>query len=158
MRGITVVRMTAAAMMVIHGTFRATTGGVAGFGGFLESQHVPFGLGVAWLLTAVEILGGLLLISGRFVRPLCAWFAIELLCGIALVHFREGWFVVGGGRNGFEYSALLIVCFVAVAIDASSAAAEVSGPRLRRPDSAGRGRAKNRTRTTPAMKPPMCAP
>ncbi len=123
MRGITLVRIAAAAMMVIHGTFRATTGGVAGFGGFLDGNHIPFGLGVAWLLTIVEIVGGLLLISGRFVRPLCAWFAIQLLCGIALVHFREGWFVVGGGRNGFEYSALLIVCFAAVAIDASSAAA-----------------------------------
>ncbi len=129
MRGIVLVRIAAAAMMVVHGTFRAATGGVAGFGEFLSSQHVPFGHGVAGLLTAVEIAGGLLLVSGRFVRPLCAWFAIQLLFGIALVHFREGWFVVGGGRNGFEYSSLLIVCFVAVAIDASSAAAEAaSGP------------------------------
>lgn len=120
MPGIALVRMAAAAMMVIHGTFRASVGGVAGFGGFLEGRHVPFGLDVAWLLTAVEIVGGILLISGRFVRPLCAWFAVQLLCGIALVHFDEGWFVVGGGRNGYEYSALLIVCFTAVAIDASA--------------------------------------
>ncbi len=56
-------------------------------------------------------------------RPLCAWFAIQLLCGIVLVHFGEGWFVVGGGRNGYEYSVLLIACFVAVAIEASSSAA-----------------------------------
>ena len=127
MRGIVLVRMAAAAMMVIHGTTRAATGGVPGFGGFLEGNHVPFGTAVAWLLTAVEILGGLTLISGRLVRPLCAWFSLELASGIALVHFREGWFVVGGGRNGFEYSALLIVCFAAVAIDASAAAAGSAG-------------------------------
>ena len=129
MPGIALVRMAAAAMMVIHGTFRASVGGVAGFGGFLEGHHVPFGLGVAWLLTGVEIVGGILLISGRFVRPLCAWFAVQLLCGIALVHFDEGWFVVGGGRNGYEYSALLIACFVAVAIDASAAARGAARPR-----------------------------
>jgi putative oxidoreductase len=119
MRAITIVRVAAAAMMVIHGTFRILAGGVTPFGGFLGSQGLPAGVAVAWLLTLVEIAGGLLLIAGRFVRPLCAWFALELLVGIALVHFREGWFVVGGGRNGFEYSVLLIVCFAAVAADAS---------------------------------------
>jgi putative oxidoreductase len=28
--------------------------------------------------------------------------------GILLVHRHDGWFVVGGGRNGVEYSVLLI--------------------------------------------------
>jgi putative oxidoreductase len=118
MRGIHIVRVAAAAMMVIHGTFRIIAGGVAPFGEFLGSQGFPGGVGIAWLLTIVEIAGGALLMAGRFVRPLCAWFSLELLAGIALVHFREGWFVVGGGRNGFEYSVLLIVCFAAVAVDA----------------------------------------
>ena len=121
MRGITIVRLAAAGMMIIHGTFRLFAGGVAPFGEFLGSQGLPAGLAVAWLLTVVEIVGGALLASGRFVRPLCAWFSLELLAGIALVHFREGWFVVGGGRNGFEYSLLLIVCFAAVAVDAAPA-------------------------------------
>jgi putative oxidoreductase len=119
MRAIAIVRVAAASMMVIHGTFRILDGGVTGFGGFLAANHVPAGVAVAWLLTVVEIAGGLLLVAGRFVRPLCVWFALELLAGIALVHFREGWFVVGGGRNGFEYSVLLIVCMLAVAYDAS---------------------------------------
>jgi putative oxidoreductase len=117
--GIEIVRIAAAAMMIIHGTYRIFDGGVTGFGGFLASQGLPAGVAVAWLLTIVEIVGGILLASGRFVRPLCAWFSLELLAGIALVHFREGWFVVGGGRNGFEYSVLLIVSFVAVAVDAA---------------------------------------
>ena len=124
MSGITIVRIAATAMMIIHGTYRIFDGGVGGFGEFLGSQGLPAGVAVAWLLTLVEIAGGLLLIAGRFVRPLCAWFILELLAGIALVHFREGWFVVGGGRNGFEYSVLLIVCFVAVAVDAARARPE----------------------------------
>jgi putative oxidoreductase len=120
MRGITIVRVAAAVMMIIHGTYRVFDGGVAGFGGFLGSQGMPAGVAVAWLMTIVEIAGGLLLAAGRFVRPLCAWFILELLAGIALVHFKEGWFVVGGGRNGIEYSVLLIVCFIAVALDAAA--------------------------------------
>ena len=119
MRGIVIVRVAASAMILIHGVYRVFSGGVAPFGDFLGSQGLPAGTAVAWLLTAVEILGSPLLAAGRFVRPLCVWFSLELLAGIALVHFREGWFVVGGGRNGFEYSVLLIVCFAAVAFDAS---------------------------------------
>ena len=116
--GITIVRLAAAGMMIIHGVYRVLHGGVGPFGEFLASQGFPAGTAVAWLLTVAEIVGGPLLAAGRFVRPLCVWFSLELLAGIALVHFREGWFVVGGGRNGIEYSVLLIVCFVAVAVDA----------------------------------------
>ena len=123
MRGITIVRIAAGAMMIIHGTYRIFDRGVPGFGEYLGSQGLPAGTAVAWLLTIVEVAGGILLVSGRFVRPLCVWFILELLAGIAMVHFREGWFVVGGGRNGFEYSALLIVCFAAVAWEAWRGAA-----------------------------------
>jgi len=123
MRSMTLVRIAASSMMVIHGSYRLAVGGPPGFGEYLASQHVPFGAGVAWALTLAEIVGGLLLLSGRFVRPLCAWFILELLAGIALVHAREGWFVVGGGRNGVEYSVLLIACFAAVALDAPRASA-----------------------------------
>jgi putative oxidoreductase len=141
MRGITIVRVAAAAMMIIHGAYRAIEGGVAPFGEYLGSQGFPAGTALAWLLTVVEIIGGALLAAGRFVRPLCAWFSLELLAGIALVHFREGWFVVGGGRNGFEYSVLLIVCFVAVAVDAPPSP-------LPSPPGGGRGLGEGGTQTT----------
>lgn len=36
--------------------------------------------------------------------------------GILLVHAREGWFVVGGGRNGMEYSVLLISSLIALIV------------------------------------------
>lgn len=35
--------------------------------------------------------------------------------GIILVHRYDGWFVVGGGRNGMEYSVLLISSLFIVA-------------------------------------------
>jgi len=51
---------------------------------------------------------------GFFVRPLCAWYAAEILTGIALVHWSEGWFVVGAGRGGMEYSVLIVACLASV--------------------------------------------
>ncbi|MCE2994142.1 MAG: hypothetical protein LW863_01000 [Flammeovirgaceae bacterium] len=35
-----------------------------------------------------------------------------LVMGIALVHLKDGWFVVGGGRNGIEYNVVLISVLV----------------------------------------------
>ncbi len=106
------LRAIPALLIVVHGATRIASGGVHGFGTYLSSQHIPFGSAVAWTLSVAEVLGGLSLAAGILVIPLCVWFAVELLTGIILVHAPEGWFVVGGGRNGMEYSVLLVSCFV----------------------------------------------
>jgi len=115
-RASVVLRATLGLLLTIHGVFRILDGGVTGFGGFLGAEHVPFGVLVAWIVTLVEVIGGPTLALGRLVRPLCAWFSAELFAGILLVHAKDGWFVVGGGRNGMEYSVLLIVGMVVTAM------------------------------------------
>ena len=117
------LRVVVATLLLIHGAFRAATGGVAPFGEFLDGNHVPAGLAVAWGITAVEIVGGVALALGRWVRPLALWFAGQLVAGIVLVHGPEGWFVVGGGRNGMEYSVALIAMLLAQAWVAPGAGA-----------------------------------
>lgn len=106
--GLIALRVLLATQLVIHGTFRLVTGGTTPFGGFLGEAGLPFGVAIAWAITLTEIAGGLTLIAGKLVRPLVAWFVIQLVTGIAMVHAHEGWFVVGGGRNGMEYSVVLI--------------------------------------------------
>lgn len=114
-QAITGLRLTVATLLFIHGTFRLVTGGVAGFGEFLAANSIPAATAVAWMLTLLEIGGTVVLATGRWVRPLALYFAAELAVGIALVHAREGWFVVGGGRNGMEYSVVLIALLLAQA-------------------------------------------
>ena len=114
--GLIALRVLIASHLVIHGSYRLLTGGATPFGGRLGELGLPFGVMIAWAITLTEIAGGLTLIAGRLVRPLTAWFAIQLLTGIALVHGREGWFVVGGGRNGMEYSVVLIGGLVIVGL------------------------------------------
>jgi putative oxidoreductase len=70
---------------------------------------------MAWAVTIFEIAGGAALAAGFFVPVLAVVFAAELVAGIVLVHFREGWFTVGAGRNGMEFSVVLIAAFLAVA-------------------------------------------
>ena len=45
-------------------------------------------------------------------RADCAVFITIYACGIWLVHSAAGWFVVGAGRNGVEYSMLLLLCLI----------------------------------------------
>jgi putative oxidoreductase len=103
-----VLRVVVAILLFIHGSYRLVSGGVAGFGGFLAGVGLPLGPAIAWAITIGEIVGTVALAAGVFARPLALWFAAELTMGIVLVHAPEGWFVVGGGRNGVEYSVLLI--------------------------------------------------
>lgn len=118
MRPIVLLRVGVATLLFIHGAFRASTGGVAGFGEWLSGLGFPAGLAWAWTVTLIELLATPLLAAGRFVVPIAAYLAFQLVLGIALVHFPDGWFVVGGGRNGMEYSVLLVLCLVVIMLDA----------------------------------------
>lgn len=111
---IALIRIAVAALFVIHGVARVIADGVTPFGGFLNSRGFPAGLAWAWAVTIMEIGGGILLAIGRYSAPLAAYFIAQTALGIWLVHWSAGWFVVGLGRNGMEYSVLLIVCLAAV--------------------------------------------
>lgn len=112
------LRRVVACLVAAHGAYRAADPErIRGFGGWLTSLHLPAGNLLAAGITGGELAGALALFFGwrrRLVAPL---FVAELLLGIGLVHASEGWFVVGGGRNGMEYSVLLIAVLLAVAAE-----------------------------------------
>lgn len=109
-----VLRWTLAGLIAAHGWARLVAGGVEPFGQWLDSQGLPFGFAIAAAITAIEIIGTPLYATGRFVPALSALYSLIYAVGIAMVHAKAGWFVVGLGRNGAEYSVLLIVCLLCV--------------------------------------------
>lgn len=111
---LTLVRVAVAGNMLIHGISRVVTDGVVPFDGYLSSLGFP--PYTAWVVTTVELVSAILIIINRWTSILALIFCVELLVGIILVHGSEGWFVVGHGRNGSEYSVLLIICFIGVAL------------------------------------------
>jgi putative oxidoreductase len=110
-----IFRIAVSVFMLIHGITRITNGTVGGFGEFLTSFGFPFGFYVAWGITLFEIIGTALLMSGYFATIISLVFVVELTMGILMVHYASGWFVVGAGNGGMEYSVLLIVSFLLIA-------------------------------------------
>lgn len=113
--GLDVVRLMAALAMLLHGLMRIRLGAVTGFGEFFTGIGLPFGVVFAYAVTTFEVVGALALFARRAVVPVCAGFIVVLTAGVIFVHGPEGWWVVGAGRNGAEYSVLLIACFVGLA-------------------------------------------
>ena len=111
-----VLRLVLAGLIAAHGWARLLSGGVVPFGDWLAGQGLPLGFAIAAAVTAIEIVGTPLFAWGRFVAPLSLVYAAVYLVGIAMVHAKAGWFVVGLGRNGAEYSVLLIVCLLCVGL------------------------------------------
>jgi len=114
-QGLIFIRCVLAVLLFIHGVARWQAGGVAPFGEFLAAQGFPLGLVIAWAITLYEILATPLLAWGRWVTPIALLFCVIYACGIWLVHAQEGWFVVGLGRNGVEYSVLILACLLGLA-------------------------------------------
>lgn len=106
---IVLFRILVAALIGVHGWARMLADAVYPFGGFLDAQGFPFGTAIAWAITLLEIVGTILIMVGsRHTPVLCVLFSVIYAAGIVMVHAPEGWFVVGLGRNGMEYSVLLI--------------------------------------------------
>lgn len=113
-RSLDIVRIVVALLLSVHSIARIIGGDVAGFGGYLSSIGFPLGVALAWLITLSTLAASVALIIRRLIVPACICHMIVLFMGILLDHMHDGWFVVGGGRNGMEYSVLLIACLFAV--------------------------------------------
>jgi putative oxidoreductase len=113
---ITILRIVVALLPGIHGIYRGWTGGAKFFDEYLTESRLPLGTVIAWSITIFEILCMTALLSRRFIIPVALGFIFILLAGILMIHIKEGWFVVGGGRNGMEYSVLLISALIALIV------------------------------------------
>ena len=113
-RGLDIVRIIVALLLSVHSISRMIGGEVAGFGEYLGSIGFPLGVALAWFITLSTLASSVALVINRLVVPACICHIIVLVMGILLDHIHHGWFVVGGGTDGMEYSVLLIACLFGV--------------------------------------------
>ena len=113
-----VLRSTMALVFLSHTLTRMATERVAPFGKAFDAWGWPFGIYWAWGVTLWELVGGVLLLAGVKPRWVSVGFVVQMVFGIYLVHLKHGWFVVGHGFNGMEYSVTIIAALIAVALTA----------------------------------------
>ena len=116
MNGTLLLRIAVAIILLTHSVFGMFNNGINDFGNLYLNQigFAPFGVFLAWSIKLSHVVAAILLLSYKYVKPAGFVTILILIMGIILVHFQEGWFVVGGGRNGAEYNFLLIVVLLAI--------------------------------------------
>jgi len=114
--GYAILRVSIAIILLSHSVFGMFDGGINDFGNFYLNKvgFAPYGVAIAWIIKLSHIVCAVLFIMKRYIRLACFTTIFVLIMGIIMVHFKEGWFVVGGGRNGMEYNFVLICVLTAI--------------------------------------------
>lgn len=113
--GLVILRIVVGIIFVAHGIPKLT-GGIEATADMFGSLSIPAPVIAAWLIALLESLGGLMLIVGFFVTPVALLLSIHMLVGIILVHAPNGFYVIGSGQGGVEFSLLLIASLLALVL------------------------------------------
>jgi len=110
------LRLAVAVILLVHGLGGMFNNGVHDFGKFYldEQGFAPLGVPLAWAIKISHVLAAACLLTQKFLKWACGITIIILVAGIIMVHYPEGWFVVGGGRNGMEFNFLLIFVLLTI--------------------------------------------
>ena len=111
-----ILRLAVAIILLTHGVPGMFDGSIHAFGDLFLNPlgFAPFGVAIAWAIKLSHVGAAVVLVLNRWVKPLGFLTIGVLLAGIIMVHFKEGWYVVGGGRNGMEYNFLLICALLTI--------------------------------------------
>ncbi|MDQ3092155.1 MAG: DoxX family protein [Actinomycetota bacterium] len=119
--GLLVPRVIVGALIALHGFQKLTTVGPAGFGRMaLDSLGVPAPVLAGYVVTFVELGGGVLLILGLLTRLAALLLAINLAMAILLVKVKVG--VISSMAAGAELDLAYIAAFLALLLMGPGAA------------------------------------
>ncbi|MCF0072196.1 hypothetical protein LZD49_17070 [Dyadobacter sp. CY261] len=114
--GTFLLRFAVIVILLAHSVPGMLDNGINDFGNLYLNQvgFAPAGVPIAWAIKLSHVLCAICLLFQKYVRWAGGITILILLAGIVMVHFKEGWFVVGGGRNGVEFNFLLIFVLLTI--------------------------------------------
>ncbi|MDN4165873.1 hypothetical protein QWY31_10180 [Cytophagales bacterium LB-30] len=110
------LRWATAIILLAHSIPSLLSGGVNDFGELYLNAvgFAPLGVPLAWAIKLSHAGAAICFIFNKYLK----WAGIItmgiLVAGIVMLHFKEGWYVVGPGRNGMEFNFLLIVVILSI--------------------------------------------
>lgn len=105
------IRLGPAIVFLTHGYLKLLGGEHDRTVALFLTVNLPLPEGLAWFVGAIELLGGLALLTGIFIRPFAALLAVEMAVAIYKVRLPQG-FV---GAWEFELTLLLVCLGLALA-------------------------------------------
>ena len=106
-----ILRLAVAIILFMHSIPGMFNNGINDFGNHYlnEVGFAPVGVPLAWAIKLSHVAVAICLLLNKYVKLAAVITILILVAGIVMVHFKNGWFVVGGGSNGVEFNFLLIV-------------------------------------------------
>lgn len=114
--GTFLLRVGIAIILIMHSVPGMLTNGVNNFGNLYLNQigFAPFGVAIAWAIKLSHVAAAVCFLLDKFIKPAAIITIFILVMGIIMVHAPEGWYVVGGGRNGVEFNFLMICVLITI--------------------------------------------
>lgn len=110
--GLTVLRITVGAVFLAHGYQKLFKFGFHGVAGMFGHMGIPVPAIAAVVVTLVEFVGGILLITGLATRVSAALLAFEMLVAILIVHLKHGFF----NPMGVEFPLTLLAATICLTL------------------------------------------
>ena len=110
-----IVRVVFGVIMATHGWQKLTQFGPANFGGqVLAGLGIPLPVLAAYVVTLVELIGGILLIVGLLSRLAALLLTVDLVVALLLVKVNVGLIAPQGSESGAELDLALIAGFLVI--------------------------------------------
>jgi putative oxidoreductase len=115
--GTTLLRLAVGSVFVAHGAQKLFQFTPAGLAGYFQSLGIPFPELNAYVVIAVELLGGLAMVAGLGTRAIGVLFAGVMAVAIATVHAAHGFFL----PNGIEFVLVLLAASITLTLQGAGA-------------------------------------
>lgn len=115
-KNLSFLRIALIIIFLVHSLAGMFNNGISDFGNLYLNNvgFAPFGLPLAWAIKLSHIALAVSLFTDKYLKITSLLTITILITGIFMVHLPDGWFVVGGGRNGIEFNFLLIMALLSV--------------------------------------------
>lgn len=110
------LRLAVSVILLMHSISGMFNNGINDFGNLYLNAvgFAPLGVPLAWAIKLSHVACVVCLLFEKYIKLACIVTILILIAGIVMIHFKEGWFVVGGGRNGVEFNFLLIFVLLSI--------------------------------------------
>ena len=113
--GLAILRIVLGIAMAVHG-WSKLNGGVDNVGGFFGTLGIPLPGLMAWVVTIVELVGGILLVVGFLTQIVGILIALDMLGAILFAYLLRGAPFIENGAITWEKEAVFAAAALCIAL------------------------------------------